>query len=205
MSKGHYSPKLTSVVLLTKFGIHRALFTIFDLWWPFGSHRALFTIFDLCSPLNSTKVIIILILYQQFFWPSLVAIEHCLLYLIFDLCWLLTSTRSSSFLACNASAVLLTKFGRYRALFTIFDLCWPLTSTKYIKILSLHQQSFWKTCQRCERTQIKKWGKTAVNWVKMPKIGWKYWIWTTLVWLWPTSFSWIFGKKMCISVFIYAC
>ena len=123
LREGHHLPKLASAIFLTKF----------------GSHRSLFTIFDLCWPLTSMKVTVILNLNQLFFWPSLVAIEHCLLLwplLTFDLC-------EGHHLPKLASAIFLTKFGSHRSLFTIFDLCWPLTSMKVTVILNLNQLLFW--------------------------------------------------------------
>ena len=99
--------------------------------------------FDLCWILTTMKIIVILNLHQQFLWPSLVAIEHCLLYNIFNLFWPLTSMKviilknlhwrffCQCLVAIEHSLLSLT--------------CWSLTSTKVIIIIiiSLHQWFFW--------------------------------------------------------------
>ena len=71
LHEGHHHHKLASGILVTKFVSHRSQFIPFDLWWP----------------LTSMKVIIIINLYQGFFWPSLVAIARSLPHLTSDDLW----------------------------------------------------------------------------------------------------------------------
>ena len=71
LHQGHHHSQLASGLLLTKYGSHSTKFTPFDLWWP----------------LTSIKVIIILSLHQDFFWPNMVAIVHSLSHLTSDDLW----------------------------------------------------------------------------------------------------------------------
>ena len=105
--EGHLNHKLASAVLLTKF----------------GSHRAIFTIFDFCWPLTSTKVINIISLHQKFLWPSLVATEHCLLYLTSVDLW--PPQRPSSFFSLHQQFLSLNMVTIAHSLPHYFDLFCP--------------------------------------------------------------------------------
>ena len=131
LREGHHHSQLASAILSTKYGSHSTQFTIFDLWWP----------------LTSMKVIIILSLHQQFFWPNMVAIAQ---FTTFNLWWPLTSIKVIIILSLHQrffwpnlvaiahltsddlwppwshhhlklASVVLTKFGSPRALFNSFD------------------------------------------------------------------------------------
>ena len=86
---------------------------------------------------TSIKVIIILSLYERYFWPNVVAIDNNLHLTSVDL-WPLWRSFPNL-----ASVILLTMFGSHGALFTIFDLCWPLISMKVIVLLNLDRLFFW--------------------------------------------------------------
>ena len=115
LHEGHSHPKLASAALQTKFGSivyniwplmtfdlhegrHHSLLASAILLTKYGSHGIYVTIFDLWWPLTSIKVIIILSLHHQFFWPNMVVISHSLPHLNSDDLW--PPSRSSPFSAC---------------------------------------------------------------------------------------------------------
>ena len=155
LNEGHHQVKLAPAVLLTRFGIPRALFNVFDPRGPRGPRTPY-----PCKTFVATPLYMLLTKFGQNPIINVEGVANCQKERKKErrtrhdcaLCKGTSEVRRKHLLKWRnreghhylklALAILLTKFGNHSAKFTTFDLWWPLTFMKVITIINLHQGFF---------------------------------------------------------------